>query len=181
VAAAVVVEPVRQRGNIPPAVNARGAHAPESTPAAYKSDKRGKRRFFTLAFAILAPCAPAAESFLPKQLSPFGALLLLPVLRPSPLRPPAWRPNRLSEGPIRQTREGGNEWEPIKILLEGDRNSNKMNTASNTRLRLTTKVGQAHVATGVPLDIGTNTPPSDPRNAAEKPSLESTDPHRSDR
>jgi hypothetical protein len=36
-----------------------------------------------------------------------------------------------------------------------------MNTASNTRLRLTTKVGQAHVATGVPLDLGTNTPPSE--------------------
>jgi hypothetical protein len=31
---------------------------------------------------------------------------------------------------------GGSEWEPIKILLEGDQNSNKMNTASNTRLRL---------------------------------------------
>jgi hypothetical protein len=30
--------------------------------------------------------------------------------------------------------EGGSEWEPIKILLEGDRDSNKMNTASNTRL-----------------------------------------------
>jgi hypothetical protein len=25
------------------------------------------------------------------------------------------------EGPIRRTREGGIEWEPIKILLEGDR------------------------------------------------------------
>jgi hypothetical protein len=86
-----------------------------------------------------------------------------------------------TEGPIRRTREGGSEWEPIKILLEGDGNSNKMNTASNTRLRLTTKVGQAHVATGVPLDLGTNTPPSDPRNAAEKLNLESTDPHRSDR
>jgi hypothetical protein len=87
----------------------------------------------------------------------------------------------LAEGPIRRTREGGSEWEPIKILLEGNGNSNKMNTASNTRLRLTTKVGQAHVATGVPLDLGTNTPPSDPRNAAEKPNLESTDPQRSDR
>jgi hypothetical protein len=73
--------------------------------------------------------------------------------------------DRPIEGPIRRTREGGSEWEPIKILLEGDRNSNKMNTDSNTRLRLTTKVGQAHVATGVPLDLGTNTPPSDPRNA----------------
>jgi hypothetical protein len=26
----------------------------------------------------------------------------------------------LLEGPIRRTREGGSEWEPIKILLEGD-------------------------------------------------------------
>jgi hypothetical protein len=43
---------------------------------------------------------------------------------------------------------GGSEWVPIKILLEGDGNSNKMNTASNTRLRLTTQIGQAHVATG---------------------------------
>jgi hypothetical protein len=77
--------------------------------------------------------------------------------------------------------ERGSEWEPIKILLEGDENSNKTNAASNTSLRLTTKVGQAHVATGVPLDLGTNTQPSDPRNAAEKPNLESTDPHRSDR
>jgi hypothetical protein len=42
-------------------------------------------------------------------------------------------------------------------------NSNKMNAASNTRLRLTTQVGQAHVATGMPLDLGTNTQPSDPR------------------
>jgi transposase InsO family protein len=68
-----------------------------------------------------------------------------------------------TEGPIWRTREGGSEWEPIKILLEGDRNSNKMNTASNTRLRLTTQIGQAHVATEVPLDLGTNTQPSDPR------------------
>jgi hypothetical protein len=30
----------------------------------------------------------------------------------------------------------GSEWEPIKILLEGDENSNKMNTDSKTRLRL---------------------------------------------
>jgi hypothetical protein len=58
---------------------------------------------------------------------------------------------------------GGSEWEPIKFLLEGDGNSNKMNTASNTRLRLTTQIGQAHVATGVPLDLGTNTQPSEPR------------------
>jgi hypothetical protein len=40
----------------------------------------------------------------------------------------------------------GSEWEPIKILLKGDEDSNKTNTASNTRLRLTTQVGQAHVA-----------------------------------
>jgi hypothetical protein len=40
----------------------------------------------------------------------------------------------MREGPIRRTREGGSEWEPIKILLEGDGNSNKMNMASNTHL-----------------------------------------------
>jgi hypothetical protein len=58
-----------------------------------------------------------------------------------------------TKGPIRRTRDGGSEWEPIKILLEGDEDYNKTNTTSNTRLRLTTQVGQAHVATGVPLDL----------------------------
>jgi hypothetical protein len=62
---------------------------------------------------------------------------------------------------------GGSEWELIKILLEGDGGSNKMNTASNTRLRLTTQVGQAHVATRVLLDLGTNYQPYRPENAAE--------------
>jgi hypothetical protein len=62
---------------------------------------------------------------------------------------------------------GGSEWEPIKILLEGDEGSNKMNTASNTRLRLTTQVGQVHAATGVLLDLGTNNEPQRPENAAE--------------
>jgi hypothetical protein len=33
-----------------------------------------------------------------------------------------------------------------KILLEGDGDSNKTNTTSNTHLRLTTQVGQAHAA-----------------------------------
>jgi hypothetical protein len=28
---------------------------------------------------------------------------------------------------------GGSEWEPIKIILEEDGDSNKTNTASNTR------------------------------------------------
>jgi hypothetical protein len=40
----------------------------------------------------------------------------------------------LFEGPKRRTREGGSEWESIKVLLEGDRDSNKMNTTSDTRL-----------------------------------------------
>jgi hypothetical protein len=31
-------------------------------------------------------------------------------------------------------RGGGSEWEPIKILLKGDGDSNKTNTASNTFL-----------------------------------------------
>jgi hypothetical protein len=58
---------------------------------------------------------------------------------------------------------GGSEWEPIKILLEGDGDSNRTTTASNTRLRLTTLVGQAHAATGVLLDLGTNNQPSEPK------------------
>jgi hypothetical protein len=35
--------------------------------------------------------------------------------------------------------------------------------ASNTRLRLTTQVGQVHAATEVLLDIGTNKQPSEPK------------------
>jgi negative regulator of sigma E activity len=70
------------------------------------------------------------------------------------------------EGPIRRTR-GGSEWEPIKILLEGDGESNKTNTTSNTRLRLTTQVGQIYVATGVLLNLGTNFQPYRPKNAVE--------------
>jgi hypothetical protein len=68
---------------------------------------------------------------------------------------------------MRQTREGGSEWEPIKVLLKGDEGSNKMNTTFNTRLRLTTQVGQAHAATGVLLDLGTNSQPHRPKNTAE--------------
>jgi hypothetical protein len=75
---------------------------------------------------------------------------------------------------------GGGEWEPIKNLLGGDGNSNKMNTASNTLLRLTTQVGQAHVATRVPLDLGTNTHTLPTRERSGTPNLESTDQHRSD-
>jgi hypothetical protein len=73
-----------------------------------------------------------------------------------------WR----SIGPVKGRygeQERGSEWEPIKILLEGDANSNKRNTACNTHLRLTTQTGQDHVAIGVPLDLGTNTQPSDLR------------------
>jgi hypothetical protein len=77
-----------------------------------------------------------------------------------------WRLKTI-EGPIRRTRERGSEWEPIKILLEGDGNSNKTNTASNTRLRFTTQVGQIHVATGVLLNLGTNFQPYRPEDAAE--------------
>jgi hypothetical protein len=58
---------------------------------------------------------------------------------------------------------GGSEWEPIKIFLKGDGDSNKTNMTSNTRLRLTTQVGQAHAATRVLLDLGTNKQPSEPK------------------
>jgi hypothetical protein len=62
---------------------------------------------------------------------------------------------------------GGSEWEPIKILLEGDGDSNKTNSASNTRLQLTTQVCQVHTATAVPLNLGTNSQPHKPENAAK--------------
>jgi hypothetical protein len=52
---------------------------------------------------------------------------------------------------------------PIKILFEGDGDSNKTNTTSNTRLRLTTQVGLAHAAIEVLLDLGTNKQPSEPK------------------
>jgi hypothetical protein len=60
--------------------------------------------------------------------------------------------------------ERGSEWEPIKILLEGDRDSNKTNTTSNTRLRLTTQVGHVHATTEVLLDLGTNKQPPEPKH-----------------
>jgi hypothetical protein len=52
-----------------------------------------------------------------------------------------------------------------------------MNATSNTRLRLTTQVGQAHAATGMLLDLGANFQPHRPENAAEH----KTDLHRSGR
>jgi hypothetical protein len=62
--------------------------------------------------------------------------------------------NRLDhlKDPYCEPERGGSEWHPIKILLEGDEGSNKTNTAFNTRLRLTTELGQAHAATGVLLE-----------------------------
>jgi hypothetical protein len=60
--------------------------------------------------------------------------------------------------------ERGSEWEPIKILLGGDGDSNKTNTTSNTHLRLTTQVGQGHAATEVILDLGTNKQPSEQKH-----------------
>jgi hypothetical protein len=57
----------------------------------------------------------------------------------------------------------GSEWEPIKILLEGDEGSNKMNMASTHVSDSTTQVGQDHVAIGVLLILGTNKQPSNPK------------------
>jgi hypothetical protein len=42
-----------------------------------------------------------------------------------------------------------------------------MNTASNTRLQLTTQVGQTHVATRVLLDLGSSSQPHKPENTTE--------------
>jgi hypothetical protein len=65
-----------------------------------------------------------------------------------------------STGP-RTTHGTQSEWEPIKILLEGDQNSNKMNpldqTPKITRSALLPFVCQNHVAIKVLLVLGTNT------------------------
>jgi hypothetical protein len=37
-----------------------------------------------------------------------------------PLKVPEWKWEEIGEGPIRRPKRGGSEWEPIKILLEGD-------------------------------------------------------------
>jgi hypothetical protein len=58
---------------------------------------------------------------------------------------------------------GGSEWEPIKILLEGDGHSNKTNTTTKHVSDSTTQVVQDHVVTGVLLVLGTNTQPSEPK------------------
>jgi hypothetical protein len=42
-----------------------------------------------------------------------------------------------------------------------------MNMTSNSRLQLTTQVGQAHAASGEQLDLGTNSQPHRPKNSAE--------------
>jgi hypothetical protein len=125
-----------------------------------------------------------------------GSKSLIEVLRRSWTNTPAglgldetlvWKACRrrccycVGEGPIRRTREGGSEWEPIKILLEGDEKLQQDEHGFQHTSPTHYQGCQAHVATGVPLDLGTNTPPSNPRNAAEKLNLESTDPHRSDR
>jgi hypothetical protein len=54
---------------------------------------------------------------------------------------------------------GGSEWETIKILLEIDGHSNKMNSVGYPKSHAphTTFVCQNHVATGVLLVLGTNT------------------------
>jgi hypothetical protein len=46
------------------------------------------------------------------------------------------QPWKSSKDRYDEPERGGSEWEPIKIILEGDTGSNKVNTASNTRLRL---------------------------------------------
>jgi hypothetical protein len=46
-----------------------------------------------------------------------------------------WRERRRwCRGEYGEPERGGSEWEPIKNLLEGDGDSNKTNTASNTSL-----------------------------------------------
>jgi hypothetical protein len=61
------------------------------------------------------------------------------------------------EGLKLATRGRGGEWEPIKILLKEDGNSNKTNTTTKHVSDSTTQVGQDHVDIEVLLVLGTNT------------------------
>jgi hypothetical protein len=63
------------------------------------------------------------------------------------------------KGPKLATREGWSEWKLIKILLDGDGHSNKMNRTTKHVPDSTTQVGQDHIATGMLLVLGTNTQP----------------------
>jgi hypothetical protein len=105
--------------------------------------------------------------FLRCVFNPVGVRLLLQVSEVGSARGPifigsdtTWRTEMVNQ-------RGGSELELIKILLEGDRDSNKMNTASNTRLLLTTQVCQDHATTKVLLALGTNNQLHGPENAAE--------------
>jgi hypothetical protein len=78
-------------------------------------------------------------------------------------------------------RRGGSEWEPIKILLEGDVLSNKMNMAyQNTTPTRTTQICHDHIVTEVLLILGEN----NHRNLLEKVAKRTTRaalrPHQSD-
>ena len=80
--------------------------------------------------------------------------------------------------------EGGSEWEPIKILLEGDGNSNKTNTASETLLRLNYPSWprpRSHWSATGPRNQQLNQPNQTPQTHSEKLSSLLSVPHRSDR
>jgi hypothetical protein len=74
---------------------------------------------FTLAIAILAPCAPASVLFSPLRPFTVGALLLLPVLRPQlPCLSVVWT----SLGPLPQWVPGPTtRWAPgtTRLALHG--------------------------------------------------------------
>jgi hypothetical protein len=71
---------------------------------------------------------------------------------------------------------GGSEWEPIKIILEGDGYSNKMTTTKHIS-DSTTQVGQDHVAIGVLLVLETNNHQNLPENAVEQATQAAHLPH----
>jgi hypothetical protein len=75
------------------------------------------------------------------------------------------------EGPIRRTTKGGSEWEPIKILLEGDENSNQTNTASKSRLEHNYQSWPRPRSHWRATDSRNQQPPSRTRDAAELATL----------
>jgi hypothetical protein len=67
-----------------------------------------------------------------------------------------------SEGPEWRTKEGGSEWEPIKILLKNSAYEPKIH--SNTSVFFSCQI---HVAIGVLLDLGAIQPTETQKHAAE--------------
>jgi hypothetical protein len=121
-----------------------GARLSSPTPRSWPSRTRARVRLRTAPAVRMPPRAwPARQDGASTYLS-LSPPLHHGMRNPSrPKNPRAEPAETLGRRRCRSVKDrygelerGGSEWEPIKILLKGDRGSNKMNTTSNTHLRL---------------------------------------------